>query len=241
MKHAPLLVSVLWSVALLVPLLARGGQLPFSLALGLFALCGLVALGLTLRASQLRWIARQPVPPALVAAVPLAALVLGPLSWALLRFPWLSDVTTAEAAPRFMWLTPTEAEGQPVYSEQKLRSLRRAYPALKPIRLSMSVNKAFGHALIAAGHLPGWSAKKFEFSGDRIEGTARSPLFRQETQLLITVRKQGSQAVIDVRSRSNLPVGDFGENVRLIQHFEKQLTKTRMCRPPTDFAAKRTS
>lgn len=239
MKHTPLFVSTLWSITLLVPLLARAGHLPFGVALVAVTACGLAALGLSLQAARLRWLAKQPVPPALLAAVPLALLVLGPLLGGLARYPWRSDVAAADEAPRFVWLEPTEPVDEPAYSDEMRRENRERYPDLKPLPLPGSPARALGQTLVAAGYLPGWRVTKVDAIGLHVEGTARSPLFRTETQLAFTIRKRTLGSSIEVRSRSKLPLTDFGENARMIQLFGERLTQSRMCRPPADFAAKR--
>lgn len=171
--------------------------------------------------------------------MPLAVLVLAPLAWGLARYPWRSDVAAADVPPRFVWLEPTEAEDAPVYSDKERRENRERYPNLKPLPLPGTPARAYGQALVAAGFLPGWQVTKVDAIGLHVEGTARSPLFRAETQLAFTIRKRTLGSSIEVRSRSKLPLTDFGENARMIQTFAKALTLSRMCRPPADFAAKR--
>lgn len=238
MKHLPPLVSTLWSVTVLVPFLARAGHLPFAAALVVVSVCGLIALGLSLQALRLRWV-KRPVPLALWAALPLALLTLGPLLCGLLRYPWRNDVAVAEAPPVFLWLEPTEAEDSPAYTDEDRRAVHQSYPGLEPLLMPGTPERAFGQALLAAGFLPGWEATKIDLKALHFEGTARSPLFRTETQLSLTIRKQKIGSRIDIRSRSKLPLTDFGENARMIETFSKTLTKSRMCRPPASFAAKR--
>ena len=72
----------------------------------------------------------------------------------------------------------------------------------------------------------------------RFEGTTRTRL-GFESQIVVTVRPEKTGSVLEVRSRSNIATGDFGENARTIQRFLKLLGQTWMCKPPADFAAKR--
>lgn len=239
MKHLPPLVSTLWSVTVLVPFLARAGHLPFAAALAVVTVCGLIALGLSLQALRLRWVVKRPVPPALWAALPLALFTLGPLLWGLLRYPWRNDVAVAEVPPVFLSLEPTETEGSPAYTDQDRRAVHQSYPRLEPLLMPGTPERAFAQALLAAALLPGWEAENVDLKQLHFEGTARSPLLRTETQLSLTIRKQQLGSRIDIRSRSKLPFTDFGENARMIETFSKTLTKSRMCRPPADFAAKR--
>lgn len=239
MKHLPPLVSFLWSVTVLMPFLVRAGYVPFVVALVVVTVCGLAALGLSLAGLRLHRKAKQPVPTAVWAAVPLALLTLGTLSWGLIRYPWRSDVAIAEATPLFLSLEPTEADGATVYTEEERRAIRESYPELEPLLMPGTPYRAFGQALVAAGLLPGWKVKTIDRNQLHIEGTARSPLFHTETQLALTIRTRPKGSRIDVRSRSNLPLTDFGENARMIRAFSKTLTQTRMCRPPAGFAAKR--
>src|SRR5690606_31575424 len=133
--------------------------------------CGLAALGLALRAAQLRWVAKQPVAPALLAAVPLAVLVLLPLAWGLLRYPLRNDVAAADEPPRFLWLEPTETEDAPVYTAAERREARERYPDLKPLHLPGRPARAYGQALVAAGFLPGWQLTKLDTLQMHFEGT----------------------------------------------------------------------
>ena len=233
MKHLALLVSILWSVALLVPVLLRRGGLPFPTGLIILALCGVG--GLVLGTSNLR---PRREPQERLTTAGLAALVLGSsllltLLGGVVAFPWTSDTAAADRPPRFQALEPTEtspsAEPQP-HTES----------SLGPLALSTKAPLAFGHAVAGVRQLPNWQTAKFDAFTHHLEGTIRSPLFGTATQLAIDVRESGTGSVIEVRARSNLPVGDFGENARVIRHFFEQLRGTWMCRPPPEFAARQT-
>ena len=237
-RWTPVLSGGLWTLSFLAFVLGRTGRLPFEVALFGIAAAGLVALGMGLWAAYQHWGQRQVADNALLAAAPLGVLVLALAAWTSVRFPWLHDVAAAERPPTFRWLAPADPGGADVYDEAQAQTLRARYPSLQPVRLSSRPERAFGHAVVAAGGLPGWHLERMSQRERRFEGTTRTRL-GFESQIVVTVRPEKTGSVLEVRSRSNIATGDFGENARTIQRFLKLLGQTWMCKPPADFAAKR--
>jgi hypothetical protein len=176
--------------------------------------------------------------PHVLAAALLGALVLGSATWGAVKYPWLRDVAAADNVPSFRWLPPTEPADASPFSDEHRELLRNAYPQLRSSQYSSKPERVFAHALTSASRLPQWRLERMSQKERRIEGTARTSL-GFDSQVVIVVRPEGKGSAVDVRARSLIPTGDFGENARLIVRFLDHLGKSWMCRPPAGFAAKK--
>lgn len=231
MRSAPLAVGLTWLLVLLGPLLVRAGWIPLEAGLGLCALGGLSAVGLS-AAGLARRLRQRSESRLLLGTVPLAVAFVGLAPWAALRFPWMADVTTsAEAPPLFSGLAPVEQPGTEIYDARHRRMLSTRYATLQPVPLRVKPETAIAHALVAARSLPGWRTGSFDLQSAHLEGTLRSPLFGIESQIVIDARREGKRSALHVRSRSLLTSGDFGENARVIRRFLDAYADTWVCRP----------
>lgn len=178
--------------------------------------------------------------PAAATAVVVAALAVVPAALALSRWmriahPPLCDVTTDIAnPPQFL-----DAHGAPLAAMQYDRRLSpiqlRYYPALAPLRLDETPDRAFARVERAAGapHAAGpmrakrtavdsgWGIVAIDPAARRIEGFETSWLFRFRDDFAIEVRpgRAADQSVVEMRSRSRDGRRDFGSNYNRIREF----------------------
>ncbi len=225
----------LWSWCLLVPTLALLGLVPFDVVvLGL--LLGLLG-ALVLSAGALNTYRVERVwDPNLTWALPLAALLVPLFLWGAIAFPWLRDVSTKlDSPPHFTKLEPVESPGAVTYDEAEKSAIRRAWPKLGPVTHTSKQMEVLGRALIAAKKLPGWQTTFYDFRGDRIEGTTRSPWLGLTTQVVIQVLPQSQSSTrgvtVDMRARSLTRFGDFGQSARILTRLKRQFAESWICKP----------
>lgn len=235
MRSLALYVSGVWCLALLAFPLSAAGWLPFELALLLVLLSGCVGAVLALRGRVASRTDPNQKGPTLAAAA-LATLVLCGAVWGLVRYPWTNDVATSvETPPRFAHLDPKDASSsEPVYGSEHQR--KHAQPRnLSSATSSAQPNVMLGRAMIAARTLPHWKLTVFDMKTSHLEGTTRSRFLGIPSQIAVSVRREGRQSVLDVRSRSPIFLGDFGGNARVLRQFLKALGEAAICRPSAEF------
>ncbi len=226
-----LLVGLTWLVTVLGIVLGRAGLIPFDAALLLVAVGGALALVLTVQC-VLGYRAKDTWDGDLIWAMPVAVLVAPALTWGAIAFPWTHDVATdLEAPPLFLHLEPKDAPGTPVFDESEKAKLKAQNPQLRSQTHTSDQMMVLTRMLIAAKELPGWQTTFYNFRGDRIEGTTRSPWLGLTSQVVIVTSRKNGKTVIDMRARSNVEGTDFGENARLLKRLQKQFGASWICKP----------
>ncbi len=148
-----------------------------------------------------------------------------------LSAPPIHDVTTAPSdPPEFVTLYDAHYAGRDydsfaAYDESRDQiDIAGAYPDLKTVTLSNSVNDVFKAAENAAAQM-GWEVAAVVAEEGRIEATATTPLFGYKDDVVIRVRLDAdNQTALDVRSASRVGEGDLGANAKRIIAFIDAVT-----------------
>ena len=110
-------------------------------------------------------------------------------------------------------------EQLPVTREQVLEIQREIYPELAPLRRPLPAAQVFAVALETARGMQRWQVTGSDPATGRIEATATSRIFRFVDDVVIRVRADGDETVVDVRSRSRVGQSDLGANSARIRAY----------------------
>lgn len=132
--------------------------------------------------------------------------------------PPINDISTDTNDPPVFWFTATPSD----YPSQNAEPQRAAYPAVRPLELSLSSDGAFAAALALVA-ARGWEVLSADPAESQIEAIARSRLFGLEDEVAIRVTETDAGVRIDMRSRSRLGQIDRGANARRIEAFLSDL------------------
>jgi uncharacterized protein (DUF1499 family) len=224
-----LLVLVSTAGSLLAPFGTRWGWWPFSTAvdilrwasLGALASAALLALALVLRR-------RRPVLTLLWIVLGLSVAAI-PLSWEhkLKTLPPIHDISTdTRNIPHFMLIEPLRrrcSNGSRYSGSRAAAAQARAYPDIKPLRLSLPPAKAFDRALTAAREM-GWMIVDANASSLRIEATASTFWFGFKDDIVVRVAAAPQGSRIDIRSASRFGKGDGGTNAARVRAYLKKVS-----------------
>jgi len=194
------------------------------LGFGGLALVLIVVLIPGLRRSSLGWWA----PALLLAAVSVY------IPWQALesarQVPPIHDITTDTADPpafdalrevRAGYPNPTDYPGEAVARQQ-----REAYPDLDTLRLEEPAERGFERALEAAREM-GWEIAAVDPEDGRIEATATTFWYGFRDDVVIRVRADDGESLVDVRSVSRVGRSDAGTNARRIRSYLERLEDPR--------------
>jgi uncharacterized protein (DUF1499 family) len=140
--------------------------------------------------------------------------------------PAIHDITTDTSNPpvfvaviplRKEALNPYEYGGPEIAGLQK-----KAYPDIKPLEMSVPVEKAFDKSLAVAKKM-GWEIVATEKSDGRIEATATTLWMGFKDDVVIRVTDNGSGSRVDIRSESRVGKSDVGTNAKRIRSFLKEM------------------
>ncbi|WP_175483288.1 DUF1499 domain-containing protein [Salinihabitans flavidus] len=126
--------------------------------------------------------------------------------------PPINDISTDTEDPPVFWFTATPSD----YPAQNAKPQRAAYPEVRPLKLPLSDDEAFGLALSLVEDR-GWNVLSADPAESQIEAIARSRLFGFEDEVAIRVTETDSGTRVDMRSR--LGQIDRGANARRIKAF----------------------
>jgi uncharacterized protein (DUF1499 family) len=98
------------------------------------------------------------------------------------------------------------------------------YAAIQPQRFKQPYDRVFGAAL-ATARAEGWEVTAQDPGKGEIRAVATTAVFRFKDDVTITIGREGEGALVDVRSRSRIGLGDFGANARRIVRFQAELAK----------------
>jgi uncharacterized protein (DUF1499 family) len=136
--------------------------------------------------------------------------------------PPIHDVSTdTEDPPRYVAIVPLrrsaanaiEYGGPDVAAQQ-----HRAYPDIRPARLSEPPPRAFERAL-AAARAQGWEIVDTAPAEGRIEATDTTRWFGFKDDVVVRVRPEGTGSRVDVRSLSRVGRGDVGKNAARVRAY----------------------
>lgn len=142
------------------------------------------------------------------------------------RYPPINDVTTdTEDPPAFRAATrlPENAGRDFDYGPELAKTVREAYPDVRPFYAMVPVDEAFQAALEAARAQAGWEIIHVDPDAHTIEAVATTDLFRFRDDVVIRVRDDEGSARIDVRSKSRVGRGDLGANAQRIREYLREV------------------
>ncbi|GMW07981.1 MAG: hypothetical protein AMXMBFR8_27770 [Nevskiales bacterium] len=145
--------------------------------------------------------------------------------------PPIHDISTDLGdPPAFVAAVPLrEAAGAtnpPAYFPEQSAALQaQAYPDIRTIVLDMPAEAAFARARTVATEL-GWELVEVAPDEGRIEAVATTPWIGFKDDVVIRVRVSGTQARVDLRSKSRVGRGDAGFNAQRIRAFRDRLASS---------------
>ena len=98
------------------------------------------------------------------------------------------------------------------------------YADLRPQQFNQPYERVFDAALATAQALE-WEVTAQDRDQGEIRAVATTRVFRFKDDVTITIRREGEDVVVNVRSHSRIGKGDFGTNARRIRQFQAELVK----------------
>lgn len=192
--------------------------MPLGLLLGL--LLGLIGLVRT-RRNQRRGGASQAWGGALLSVVVLGWVFV--LAYGTAQAPAIHDITTnIDDPPAFEAAAAEDSRGAgfayPSGGVTVPDQQRQAYPELDTLQLDISRDEAVWRVRHTAEDL-GWTPLLEDPGNGRFEFSDATPWFRFIDFVAVRVRDDGAGAAVDVRSVSQVGVGDLGANAARIRRF----------------------
>lgn len=222
-------------IAILAVLGLRLGIMPLALALfaglGGGAVIGVVAIILAIIGLIVTLVSGRPGRGVALAAIFLSLAVVAPVANAVLAgssAPRIHDISTDLIdPPRFAAVLAqrTPAHNSLDRSEREnLADLQRAaYPDLVPLLLDRHPGQAFEDALEAVQAL-GWEVVSVAVEEGRIEATDTTFLMGFKDDIVIRVREEEGNALVDIRSVSRVGESDLGKNADRIRALREKIT-----------------
>ncbi|MEC9375953.1 MAG: DUF1499 domain-containing protein [Pseudomonadota bacterium] len=140
--------------------------------------------------------------------------------------PSIHDISTdLDNPPIFIEVAKlrTDSDNPVEYSGEKTANLQRsAYPDIKTIVLSESINSVYDEALDVATKM-GWEIVASNKNLYRIEATASTPFVGFKDDVVIRMKNENNKTFVDIRSKSRLGSGDMGVNAKRIRTFREKL------------------
>ena len=138
------------------------------------------------------------------------------------RYPPIHDISTdTNAPPAFVFLDDSrdgarnslQYEGPVIAAQQ-----HQAFPYIKPLITSLSVDKAYQQSILLAEKL-GWEIVYEDPNNLFFEATAYTPFFHFADDVIVRISNQSNASKIDIRSVSRIGRGDRGVNAQRIKQF----------------------
>ena len=147
---------------------------------------------------------------------------------ALRASPLLSDITTDTQNPpvfvKAAELRESTAGGNPItYGPEKETLQTTHYPDIKPVRLSLPVDRAFERALAAVKDF-GWSVVAADKAAGRIEAFETSMIFGFVDDVVVRVKAEDGGSRVDIRSSSRVGRRDAAVNANRVRKLIRALT-----------------
>lgn len=207
-------IGILAVVVMIVgPALAHFGISPLT-GLDLFLVAGLagfIAMALAVVAA-IRGGRRRAVVGLVLGAIPVTMILYAAHTGA--GMPAINDITTDLASP------PHFLETDHPYPAKFKAVVKKSYPNLGPVRVTLDPAKTYEAALALAKGWKRWKVVAEDPKAHVIQAVATTKLFRfkDDVVIRITAAPTGG-SIVDMRSRSRVGKGDLGTNARRIRAF----------------------
>ena len=171
---------------------------------------------------------------ALAILVPMAGTVYGgKVKSTAAKLPFIHDITTdTQDVPTFSkavldlraktkGVNTVDYAGKVDLRDNELYSVlqTRAYPDIRPLVLSGSVEQIFGQALATAGQM-GWTIHTEDSANGIIEATDTTFWYGFKDDIIIRIHaSESGGTVLDIRSISRIGQSDLGANAKRIRNF----------------------
>lgn len=143
--------------------------------------------------------------------------------------PPIHDISTDTVSPpEFVAVVGLRGpdDNPPEYAgDESARLQLEAYPDIETIVLLDPQSFVFDTALAVAEDM-GWEIVASEAGEGRIEATATTPWVGFKDDIVIRIRTDGAETLVDVRSKSRVGRGDMGVNAKRIRAFRDRLVAT---------------
>ncbi|NOT59982.1 MAG: DUF1499 domain-containing protein [Acidobacteria bacterium] len=100
----------------------------------------------------------------------------------------------------------------------------KEYPDIQPQRFAQARENVFAAALAVAQSF-NWEIRLSAPEEGLIEAVDTTPLMKFKDDVTITIGTQGTETVVNVRSKSRVGKGDLGANAKRIRKFQAELAK----------------
>lgn len=165
---------------------------------------------------------------ALTAVVLSAVAIITPLSMmnTAKSVPPIHDISTDLInPPEFVAIAPLRADApNPVEyaGEETAEQQRNAYPELQTLTYTQSKSELIEATEQAADNL-GWKLINTDTNAGIVEATDTTTWFGFKDDVVIRVTDEGSERLVDIRSKSRVGGSDLGTNAERIHDFIKEL------------------
>ena len=139
-------------------------------------------------------------------------------------YPAIHDISTdTQDVPMYTAAQTMRGEGTNPLSikPESIEKQKESYPDLATLRNEDSLEANFDRALATANAL-GWEVYHQDRKSGTIEAVDTTAIMNFKDDVVIRLRVQGSETLIDMRSVSRVGVGDIGANAKRIRAFQKQ-------------------
>jgi uncharacterized protein (DUF1499 family) len=141
--------------------------------------------------------------------------------------PPIHDITTDTIDPPIFSAADTVRAGSPnslAIEPDTITQQLEAYPELATIRNGDSVEDNFDRALSTAQAM-GWQVFHSDRDTGAIEATETTALMAFKDDIVIRIRADGGETLVDLRSVSRVGVSDLGANAKRIASFQERFRR----------------
>ena len=140
--------------------------------------------------------------------------------------PPIHDISTDLVnPPEFIAIVPLRADSpNPVAyaGEETAIQQRKAYPNLKTLQYSQSKAELVAATTKAINNL-GWDLVSSNVNNGLVEATDTTTWFGFKDDVVVRIKDEGSQRIVDIRSKSRIGKSDLGKNAERINTLIAQL------------------
>lgn len=128
----------------------------------------------------------------------------------------INDITTSfESVPQF---------NSPItYQVEFIEIQKKLHPEIVPLTVNESAEAVYHKIRKLALAEPQWQVTVDEPEKFHLEAVATTPLMKFKDDIVIEVRSQNGQSLVNMRSRSRVGKSDLGANAKRISTFLKQI------------------
>jgi len=146
------------------------------------------------------------------------------------QYPAINDITTdTKNSPSFVHAQTLPANrSRDMSYKPEMAAVQEAAPVygnLTPLKLPGPPDEVYKRVEIIAGEFPGWQVTYRDPVRHIVEGVANSTLFQFKDDFIIQVEpaSDGSDSMVEMRSKSRDGKGDLGTNYNRIESFFRAL------------------